>query len=199
VLLVGGLLIGLVGCGSETGGRQAGSDDARAIVGSPVAVAATPSASPAVAVSVGRAANREVNGPPVAPTPGGAPVPYRSDVVDMGPIVWTTAVDPETSAPLDIVTAFSVDAQAIIATVSVSRWEPATPISAEWSYNGTPLDGFATTVVADDARRDLWLAFHLTKTPEASWPDGIYAIALQVDGRTAQAASVVVAAEGRTG
>lgn len=193
---VGGLLLGLAGCGAERGGGREARVAGSAIAVSPLAVAATPAASSVAEILIGRPADRVVGGPPVPPTPGGSPVPFRSAVAEIGPIAWTTAVDPRTNEPLAVVDAFPVDAPTIIATVSVGHWAPAVPISADWSYNGTPLDGFATTVIADDAKRDVWLAFRLTKSPEASWPDGIYAIALLVDGQAAQAASVVVGGEG---
>lgn len=196
-LFIGSLLVGLAGCGQDGGGAREGSGAASAVADPSAAIVRSPAASPGPAIAVGRPALPPAGGPPVLPTPSGSPAPFRSTGADVGPIVWTTAVDPRTNAPVDSVTVFPVDAPTIFATVSLARWEPRATISAEWSYNGTPLDGFATTVIADRAQRDVWLEFHLRKDPAASWPEGVYAIALLVDGEPAQAASIVVGAEGR--
>lgn len=196
-LVVGCLLVGLAGCGQDGGGDRDGSGAASAVAYPSAAISRSPAASPGPSIAVGRSPKPPVGGPPLLPTPSGSPAPFRSPAADIGPIVWTTAVDPRTNAPLDPVTLFPGDAPTIFATVSLARWEPRATISAEWSYNGTPLDAFATTVVADRSQRDVWLEFHLSKDPAASWPDGVYAIALLVDGQPAQAASVVVGTEGR--
>lgn len=198
-LLIGGLLVGLTGCGSDSGDDQGAPVSAGAVAGSSASAIASPAAAPVGSVSVGREAGSAIEGPPTPPTPSGSPAPFRSAVADIGPIVWATEVDPRTNAPLQTVSTFPLDAPTIVAAVPVARWEPAAVVSAEWSYNGTPLDAFATTVRVDSATRDVWIAFRLGKQPEASWPDGVYAISLLVDGRVAQSSAVAVVAPEQSG
>ena len=132
-------------------------------------------------------------GPPVAPSPGtGTTAPFRSEAAEVGPVVWATSIDPNTKAPLQRVTAFPVDARAIYATLPVPRVAAGTTFGASWSYNGTPLDGFRSTLTAPEDRRDAWIEFHIELTGSDPLPDGTYAIEVTVNGQTAQTAAVAV-------
>ena len=122
----------------------------------------------------------------------GTPVTFRSEHAEVGPVVWTTRVDPATKAPLERVNSFPADAQAIVATVPLARVETGTILAASWTYNGTPIEGLGGSVTAATAARDVWVAFDLTRQVAEPWPAGTYAILVTVDGRPAQASEVTI-------
>ena len=109
-------------------------------------------------------------------------------------MVWATSIDLNTKAPLQRVTAFPGDGRAIYATLPVARVAAGTTFGASWSYNGTPLEGFRSTLTAPEDRRDTWTAFHIELTGTEPLPDGTYAIEVTVNGQTAQTAAVAVGA-----
>lgn len=109
-------------------------------------------------------------------------------------MVWATAIDPMSNAPLPPATAFPVEARTIYATLPVARIAQGTVVAATWSYNGTPLDGFLGSVSAPQDERDVWLEFHIGLAGPEPWPAGVYAVAVRVDGQPAQSAAVAVGA-----
>ena len=147
--------------------------------------AAPPLASPGAAVG-------QPSGPPIAPTPGAPPTTFRSDAAEIGPIVWSADIDPTTKAPRAPVDTFPADTRTIYAALPFARVAEGTAITATWTYNGTPLDGFVSTVRTERAERDIWVEFHIALTSAEPWPTGTYAVAVTVNGQPAQAAAVVV-------
>jgi hypothetical protein len=163
-----GLCVFLMSCGGE----------ARLVAPSPApteqAIAATPSpvATPATAVSA-------------AATP-----------VPLGPLVWTTEVDPSTSAPRDAVTTFAPDALRIIAAVPVRGLPTGATLTASWSYNDTSLDAFATALTMTANADQSWVSFYIERSDDARWPEGVYEIVLSLDGQEIATSDVNVVENG---
>lgn len=128
-----------------------------------------------------------------AATPASAtPVPGGS----IEPVVWATSVDATTEAPLETVTSFGADALTIYACVIVKNQGKGTGIDATWTYNGTSLEAFATQLVLPDDVPQRWIAFHISRDPNVSWPAGTYAISIAVNGDVLQSASIEIVSTG---
>lgn len=69
-----------------------------------------------------------------------------------------------------------------------------TIISASWTYNDTPIDGFVGSIQAEEDGEDVWVEFHLNRSTTEPWPAGNYAIVIAVNEQPAQTAVVTVAA-----
>jgi hypothetical protein len=126
---------------------------------------------------------------PSAPT---APAVVVQGTPKIGGVVWATAVDPATRAPTTAVDAFSVDDVALFAVLPVRNLAPGTELVPQWRYNNTPLDGVSSPLVTAVGIADGWVEFHLTRAPDVPWPDGTYAIAVQLGGETVASAEVDV-------
>src|SRR4051794_15822634 len=113
---------------------------------------------------------------------------------EIEPVVWTTSVDAATQAPSETVTSFGADALTIYACVPVNNLAKGTNIEAAWAYNGTSLDAFATQLVLPDDVPARWIAFHIGRDPNVSWPAGTYAISIAINGDVLQSASIEVTA-----
>jgi hypothetical protein len=120
--------------------------------------------------------------PPVFATPG----------AELGEIVWTTAVDPSTNTPLDPVEWFPVDVETIYAVIPAWRLEAGVAITAEWTYNDTPVPGLGDQVTPAESYVDAWIEFHITQAPDTPWPTGVYRITIFVGGQPAVSSEVEV-------
>jgi hypothetical protein len=105
-------------------------------------------------------------------------------------VVWATSVDATTQAPSAIVTSFGPDAITIYACVPVNNLVRGTNIEASWTYNGTSLDAFATQLTLPDDVPRRWIAFHMSRDSNGTWPAGTYAISIAINGDVLQSASV---------
>jgi hypothetical protein len=135
--------------------------------------------------------------PPVSSTPAPRATPATSVAAtplaaSLGPIVWTSAVDPRTSAPTDTVTAYAPDARRIIAVAPVRGLPRGSTVAAAWFYNDTSLDSFATQLTMTGDADQTWVSFYIERREEKPWPSGTYEIAVSVDGTEIQRASVEV-------
>jgi hypothetical protein len=119
-------------------------------------------------------------GPPIEGTPV------------IGAVVWATAINPTTKAPVTTVDAFSVDDVTLFAVLPVRNLVPGTELVGNWTYNDTSLDGVSSRLVVGAGIADGWVEFHLARAPDAPWPDGTYAIAVQIGGETLQSAAIEV-------
>ena len=132
---------------------------------------------------------------PGVPTPG-ATLPanqaFSSAAADIGPIVWATAIDPVTFAPIQSAVEIDSLAPVIYAVVPVRRIEPGTTVSAAWTYNDTPIPATAPAVTAAERRDAVWLAFDLTRGMAESWPDGQLAVTISVNGQPVSGAEVTI-------
>ncbi|HEY8447758.1 MAG TPA: hypothetical protein VIL01_11700 [Thermomicrobiales bacterium] len=127
--------------------------------------------------------------PPATAEPPGSPVPPT-----VGEIIWALAIDPATAEPTESVSAFTTDALALYAAVPIASLPPQTVLAAEWSYNNTPLEAFASSVVISDLYSDGWVAFSLTRAPEESWPTGTYTVEILMNGQAVRSATVQMTA-----
>jgi hypothetical protein len=111
----------------------------------------------------------------------------------LGDVVWTTAVDPVTSAPTGVVTAISPDAARIIAAVETNALAAGSHLKATWEYNDTSLDAFTTELVSADQTSQRWISFHMTREDvSVPWPEGTYEIAIAVNGSVVRTAAIDV-------
>ncbi len=100
----------------------------------------------------------------------------------LGPVVWSTAVQPCSNLPVAIVSSFADTAEAIYAVFPIERLPAGSTILAEWTYNDTSLDGMEATLTAPADQIGGWLEFHLERSSDDPWPDGKYAIQLTAGG-----------------
>lgn len=199
-LFIGGFVLVLSGCGAAGDAARTAEQSAPATPTIAASVAAlstppaprSPTASPPPQET--ETARQSLAGPPVPPTPGGSTAAFRSPGAEVGPIVWAAEVDPLTKVPRTAVESFPADTGTLFAAVPVERMEPGTEVRAEWSYNGSLLDIAPVVVRSDGAARGAWLEFHLTRSGDTPWPEGIYAVRVLIDGAPAVEAAIVVGA-----
>jgi hypothetical protein len=110
----------------------------------------------------------------------------------VGQIVWTTATDPATNAPLEQVSSYRPDAPRIIASVQTGALTAGSVVEATWEYNDSSLDAFTTRLTLTDSAAEHWLSFHIARDPEVPWPVGTYEVTISLDGAPAQEAAVDV-------
>ncbi len=111
---------------------------------------------------------------------------------EIGEIVWTTSVDPTTKAPGPPRSTLPRATRVIYAAMAVQRADAGATIEARWTYNNTPLQGFLISVSFDRDATGLWIEFHIELTGDSTWPDGLYAIEVTVDGQPARQSAVTV-------
>ncbi len=174
----------LVGCNIRGGGEDS-DPTATVAAGQTAEAGAEPTVAPTVPLAV-------------AGTPGAGPVSLGA--MTFGEVAWATEVDEATQAPVDALDTIPAESGPIYAVVPVSGLTNGTVISARWSFEGSPLDGLATEVVAPADVAETWVAFRLdqidTGTPvprsETGWPDGEYGVVISADGEVVQQAVIVV-------
>lgn len=123
----------------------------------------------------------------VAATPVSTPVATR-----VGPIVWSTTVDPATGAPIQPVTSYRPDALQIIAVMQTSVLAAGSTFEATWEYNNTSLDAFTTRLVPAASAAESWISFHIARSPDVPWPAGTYQVTVSLNGATVQQGSIEV-------
>jgi hypothetical protein len=131
------------------------------------------------------------------PSPTPAPTIQATATTPAGPtevqpIVWAPGVTPGTNAPEEPVDQFTVDSEVIYAVVRVTNVRQGAVLSTAWTYNGAPVDPASSAVTASAPIADGYVEFHLSRSPEAPWPDGTYAVAIALDGREVQTAQIEV-------
>jgi len=135
--------------------------------------------------------------PGEAATPATVATPTRSTPVpttSIEPVVWASAVDASTQAPTQTMQSFPSDIPSMYACVSVNGLHQGVIVEGSWTYNGTSLDSLTTELILPDDVPRRWLAFHISRDRDESWPLGTYAISIAVDGQVVQTASVEVTA-----
>jgi hypothetical protein len=107
-------------------------------------------------------------------------------------IVWATATDPATNAPIELVSSYRPDARRIIAAVHMDALMAGSIVEATWEYNDTSLDAFTTQLRPSDTGADQWISFYIERDPEVEWPVGTYDVTVSLDGTTLRQAAVEV-------
>jgi hypothetical protein len=115
-------------------------------------------------------------------------------VPGIGPIRWTSETDPESSAPVDDVSQYSVDAPELIAASEAVALSAGSVVEARWDYNNTSLDALTTRLQITSDVRQQWLAFTLHRDPDVLWPPGAYRITISLNGADVQQSAVDVVA-----
>jgi hypothetical protein len=126
----------------------------------------------------------------------GAATPAATSMAPrVGDIVWATATDPTTNAPIDPVSTYRPDALRIVAAMRLNTLSAGSVVEATWEYNDTSLDAFTTQLTLAESGADQWISFYIERDPEVEWPVGTYAVNLSVDGTPVQQAAVEVRTE----
>lgn len=128
--------------------------------------------------------------PSASPSTAAAATPVPS----LSEIVWATAADPVTNAPLDDVASFASDAPRIAAFVLTGNIPPGSTIQAEWQYNDATLDAFTRQIVVPTATDRTWMSFHIDRGETETWPVGKYEVSISLDGQAVRGDSVEVVA-----
>ena len=110
----------------------------------------------------------------------------------VGPIVWASAIDPVTSAPIEPVLSYPADAPRIIAVMQTFALSAGSVVEATWEYNNTSLDAFSTSLVPPSGTAQSWISFHIERKPDVPWPVGTYEVSVSLNGTSVQQASVEV-------
>jgi hypothetical protein len=137
---------------------------------------------------------------PAAATPTGGDIatptaaPLATPAPSIGEIVWATSADPVTNAPADAVASYRPDAPRIVAAMPTRGIPGEASIQATWEYNDTPLEAFTTELDRPAQLETTWISFYLDRDPESLWPEGVYAIAISLDGTEVQRSTVEVRA-----
>jgi hypothetical protein len=113
----------------------------------------------------------------------------------VGDIVWATATDPTTNAPVEPVSSYPPDALRIVAAVHADAISGGSSVEATWEYNDTSLDAFTTQLTPSERGANQWLSFYIERDPEVEWPVGTYEVKISVNGETVQEAAVEVRQE----
>jgi hypothetical protein len=139
--------------------------------------------------------------PPVSPSPpvmtvspaGAAATPVSTAVATrVGQIVWASAIDPATSAPIEPVSSYRPDAPRIIAAMQTFRLSAGSTFEAMWAYNDTSLDAFSTRLAPAEGSAESWMSFYIERAPDVPWPVGTYEVTVSLDGTMVQQAAIEV-------
>ena len=127
-----------------------------------------------------------------APAGAGATPVSTTAATRFGPIVWATAIDPATSAPIEPVPSYPPGAPRIIAVMQTFALSAGSVIEATWEYNNTSLDAFSTRLVPPSSTAESWISFHIERNPDVPWPEGTYEVSVSLNGTTVQHAAIEV-------
>jgi hypothetical protein len=139
--------------------------------------------------------------PPASPSPqaiteeaaGAAATPVNTTVATrFGEIVWATAIDPKTSAPIEPVSSYRPDAPRIIAVMQAFGLSAGSAVEATWEYNNTSLDAFSTRLQPAHSTAESWISFRIDRSPDVPWPVGTYEVMVSLNGTTVQQAAIEV-------
>jgi len=139
--------------------------------------------------------------PPAGPSPqtmpevpvGAAATPVSTEVATrFGPIVWASAIDPATGAPIELVLTYPADAPRIVAAMQTFALSAGSVVEATWEYNNTSLDAFSTSLVLPSSTAERWISFHIERQPDEPWPVGTYQVSVSLNGTSVQQASIEV-------
>lgn len=125
----------------------------------------------------------------------GTVVPTASDNpvrTELGAIVWTSGIDPETAEPIDRREAFARDVQTIYAAVETGPLAAGTTLTATWAFNGQPIQGADVTVTAEESISRGWVEFHLDWSGATLWPVGTLSVEISASTGESTTSSVEI-------
>jgi hypothetical protein len=127
------------------------------------------------------------------PTAGAAASPISAETEPpISDVVWATATDPASDAPIEPVSSYRPDDPRIIAALRTRGLGVGSTIEATWQYNDTSLDAFTTRLSLAESGVEQWISFHIARDPEVPWPVGTYEVAVSLDGTIVRRAAVEV-------
>jgi hypothetical protein len=127
-----------------------------------------------------------------SPANAGATPASTAVATQFGQVVWATAIDPVTSAPIEPVTSYLPDAPRIIAVLQTFGLSAGSIVEATWEYNNTSLDAFSTRLVPPNSTAESWISFSIERSPDEPWPVGTYEVTVSLNGTTVQQAFIEV-------
>jgi len=126
-------------------------------------------------------------GTPIVPTP------TATVDVSLGDVVWTSAVDEATGAPVDDLTTLPNDASQVVAAVSAETLPAGVTLQARWTIDGDPLPALdPDPLVVDEGRQDAWVSWSLSWTSDQPWPIGTLGIQIEVNGEPRLSDEIVI-------
>jgi hypothetical protein len=131
---------------------------------------------------------------PMSEAPAGTTATPASTAVAtrFGQVVWATAIDPATSAPIEPVSSYRPDAPRIIVVLQTFALSAGSLVEATWKYNNTSLDAFTTRLVPASRAAESWISFSIERSPDVPWPIGTYEVTVSLNGSTVQQVSIEV-------
>jgi hypothetical protein len=127
-----------------------------------------------------------------APAVAGATPVGTAVATRFGQIIWATASDPVTSAPIESVSSYRPDASRIIAVMQTFALSAGSTFEATWEYNDTSLDAFSTRLTPAESSAESWISFYIERDPDVPWPVGTYEVTVSHNGTIVQQAAVEV-------
>ena len=100
----------------------------------------------------------------------------------IGDVVWTSAVEPGSNAPVGAATPVVGDTT-IYAVFPIESLPAGSQLVATWFFNNTSLDALSSAMRIDQDRVSGWIEFHIERTGADPWPNGTYEIVV-TDGTT---------------
>lgn len=122
----------------------------------------------------------------IVPSPTALSGPPR-----IGDVIWTSAIEPQTNAPLNKATPVPADA-ALYAVVPIDFLPAGSQLVARWFFNDTSLDALDSAIRIDRDRISGWIEFHIERTGLDSWPGGIYTIIISDGTNELQRADLTI-------
>jgi hypothetical protein len=110
--------------------------------------------------------------------------------LEVRPPVWSTGVDPADGSPVDSIEWVATDAPVVYAVFETTAIPAGTSFSIAWTMNGTPVPGLNPTLAMRVDAPAGWIEFHLDRTSETPWPEGVLEIKLTVDGEVVSTGSI---------
>ena len=113
----------------------------------------------------------------------------------IGDIVWATATDPATNAPIEPSPATVRMLPGSSPRRTTDALSAGSTVEATWEYNDTSLDAFTTQLTLSESGADQWMSFHIARDPEVPWPVGTYEVKISLNGTPVQQDAVEVREE----
>ncbi len=119
------------------------------------------------------------------------------DQISLAQVVWATAVDPATGAPVDQLAALPNTTPQVVAAVDAGTLPAGVTFKASWTIDGDPLSGIDTQPVVVDAPRErAWVTWTLTWQSDRPWPLGTLGITIEANGEVRTSGEIPIVRAG---
>lgn len=109
----------------------------------------------------------------------------------VGEVIWATAIEPQTNAPMMAATPVVTDTT-IYAVFPIVSLPAGSQLVASWYFNDTTLDALNSAMRIDRDRTTGWIEFHIERTGPDPWPNGVYEIVLTDGTHELQRADITI-------